>query len=111
MRRRNFAMPATAKNGGCVVVDIFDAAANAQEILDAVLVDGMTVVHGGRVAVREKLRLVKELAEIQGHEMIFGSSFNHPRTELAFPYDERRLSWPVACNIGVAAYDRAYPSS
>lgn len=84
---------------------IFDTLAPTQLILDAVIADGVAGIRGGRVAVRSKLHQVSELAGKLGYTTVMShSTYDHPETELAYPYDEDRFSHSEAKEAVLAAF-------
>ena len=92
-------------NLGVTMTTIFDASAPIQLILDAVLLDGVAGIRGGRVVVRSKLHQVSELAKKLGHTSVMShSTYDHPETELAYPYDEECFSHSEAKDAVLAAF-------
>jgi MoaA/NifB/PqqE/SkfB family radical SAM enzyme len=89
------------------MVKIFEASDNVREILDEILDSGVTGISGGRMAVRNKLREVAEMAKSKGHEtVIANSTINHPDTELAYPYDKSQHGHKEARRLVEEEYDR-----
>ncbi len=88
------------------MVKMFNSAANPADVLAEVVRTGIAGMHGGRVEVRQKRRLVAEQAAQQEHLSIRADqTFNHPHTELAYPFDEERFTKAEAQKAVVAAYD------
>jgi hypothetical protein len=63
-------------------------------------------ISGRRNSVRLKLSEVRKLVEHAVYESIFArATFDHPETELAYPYNEKRHSREGAREAVMAAYD------
>ncbi|MFN4264436.1 MAG: hypothetical protein ACK4F8_01670 [Aquabacterium sp.] len=89
-----------------MIVEIFNTSDDAQRIMDAVLLDGVAGIHGGRVAVRKRLGEVAELAESAGHRSINAYlTIDHPDTELGYPFDSTRFDRQEASKLVRTAYD------
>ena len=92
------------------MIIIFEPSDSAERILEAVLVDGVAGIHGGRLAVRQRLGEVADLAETHEYETVMArSTVNHPKTELAYLYDIERYEHSEAREAVVAKFDAANP--
>lgn len=92
------------------MVELFKGVDEAQEILGAVLRDGVAGVSGMRTEVRQKLVEVRELARQVGYQSLSAQlTFDHPETELAYPYDVNRYSRDEALEAVRAVYDAGLP--
>lgn len=88
------------------MVRIFKCTDAAQDVLDCVLVEGITGISGGRVSARRLLSQVHDLAEAAGHEHVIAhSTYNHPDTELAYIYDNNFYDRNQAMAKVITAYD------
>ncbi|PNI01495.1 hypothetical protein [Vibrio diazotrophicus] len=85
---------------------IFKASASAEEILQEVINYGLAGISGGRVAVRRLKSQVQVLADDNGLEDICSfATYNHPYTELAYPYDLNQYSQELAKRLVIRTYD------
>jgi len=65
----------------------------AQDILDKLICDGLVGLTGGRVAVREKLRVLQRLIEAKELNICFAyATINHPNTEIGYGCDLNRYN-------------------
>ena len=88
---------------------IFKASASAEEILQEVIDYGLAGISGGRVAVRRLKSQVQVLADENGLEDICSfATYNHPYTELAYPYDLNQYSPELAKRLVIRAYDELH---
>lgn len=55
---------------GSAMIKIFEGYADASEILESVLSNGVAGISGGRLEVREKMSEVGDLAGQEGHESV-----------------------------------------
>jgi putative alpha-1,2-mannosidase len=88
---------------------LFRGGDDEREILDALEINGLVGVHGGRLEVREKLSRVQALItelELEGYSA--HSTINHPDTELGYGYDTDRFSPEEARRLVTAAYDKQH---
>jgi hypothetical protein len=92
--------------GEIMIVKMFDDCDSAQDILNAIVLNGVAGVSGGRVAVRKKLGEVSKLAEKGKYQSIIANvSIDHPDTELGYPYDNAKLDLNEARDEVRKAYD------
>ncbi len=90
------------------MVRIFKCTDAAQDVLNCVLMEGITGISGGRVSTRRLLSQVHDLAEVARHEHVIAhSTYNHPDTELAYIYDNNFYDSNQAMAKVIAAYDLA----
>ncbi|TDF34768.1 hypothetical protein EYS14_23770 [Alteromonadaceae bacterium M269] len=89
-------------------IHIFDANDELAEILSEVRRRGIAGISGGRIETREKIRALRDFADSSGFDSLESSStYNHPDTELAFPYDSTKYTRAYALKLVLVAYEKA----
>lgn len=98
------------------LVKLFDTAASPDRIFLEVVSSGIAGVFGGRLAVRDVAGKVGELARIkgvcvsqEGGYVSSGLTHNHPRTELAYMFDDNKFTPETALEAVEATYDILHP--
>lgn len=98
------------------LVKLFDTTANPERVFLEIVSAGIAGVYGGRLAVREVAGEVGKLARMKGvcvsqdgGYISAGQTYNHPRTELAYMFDENKFSPDAALNAVEATYDILHP--
>ncbi|MBA4706663.1 hypothetical protein B7R56_10555 [Pseudomonas savastanoi pv. retacarpa] len=99
-------------------VRLFEPDASADAVLSEVVSAGIAGVYGGRVSVRNLAGQVGRLAERErvcvsqdNGYISTGLTHNHPRTELAYMFDENKFSTDDALQAVVAAFEKSHPCS
>jgi hypothetical protein len=88
-------------------VPLFRGSDDERDILDALEIDGLVGVFGGRLEVRERLSRVQALIQELEREGFWAhSTIDHPDTELGYGYDEDRFSPEEARRLVTAAFDK-----
>lgn len=100
------------------VVRLFESDASVDDVLSEVVSVGIAGVYGGRVSVRNLAGQVGRLAESEGvcvsqddGYICAGLTHNHPRTELAYMFDERKFSVDDALQAVIGAFEKSHPYS